>query len=430
MILANGLLALAEIAVVSSRKHRLQQRAEGGDRKAAVALELANEPNQLLSTVQIGITLIGILAGAFGGATLAEQLAVRLDALPYVAPHGESVAIALVVFVITLFSVILGELVPKRLALTNPERFASAMAPFMKMLSKLASPAVRFLSWSTEQILRFLPKPHSEGTEAAEEEIKVLLEQGAESGDIAEAEQEMVEGVFQLGDRRVVELMKPRSKVAWLDINGDPEEIRNLIAGNPHSRLPVGDGSLDRVVGFVHVKDLLGQCLTGYSPDLKSAIRTLPAVPETITALNALDTFKKSGTHIAVVVNEHGGTEGIITLNDVVEAVVGDLPAPNENPDLRAKQREDGSRLVDGTMPISEFKELTEIRHLAGEEGVYTTLAGFMLMELGRIRSDGDHFECAGWRFEVVDMDGKRIDKVLVTKTAHSGRMGNPQAQT
>jgi putative hemolysin len=417
LILANGVFALAEIALVSSRKHRLQQQADDGNRNAEVALKLANEPNELLSTVQIGITLIGTLAGAFGGATVAEKLAARLNTIPYIAPHGESVAITAVVLAITVLSIILGELVPKRLALTNPEMFASAMAPLMRMLSKLASPAVRLLGWATDQVLRFLPKPHSDEKEITEEEIKVLIEQGTEAGTFEATEQEMVEGVFQLADRWVAELMRPRMKIAWLDINEDPAIIWNAIGTNPYSRFPVAEEDLDHVLGFVHVKDLLGQCVTGQPVDVKSCIRQIPAVPEMMTALKALETFKKSGTHIALVVNEHGGTEGLITLNDIMEAIVGDLPASGEKPEQWAKQREDGSWLIDGAMPVFEYKELTGIRGLAGEnESAYTTLGGFILMQLGRIPSAAEHFESDGWRYEVVDMDGNRVDKVLVSK--------------
>jgi putative hemolysin len=319
LILANGLFALAEIALVSSRKHRLQQQADEGNRRAGIALELATKPNDLLSTVQIGITLIGTLAGAFGGATVAEKLGARLNEIPRIAPHGEGVAISIVVLVITVLSIILGELVPKRLALTNPEMYASATAPLMKMLSRLASPAVRFFSWSTDQVLRLLPKTRSGGTEVTEEEIKVLIERGTEAGALEETEQEMIEGVFQLGDRSVAHLMRPRNKIAWLDVDEEPEVIRDTILTNSYSRFPVAEGDPDHVLGYVHVKDILGQCIGGQPLDLKSCIRKLPAIPESMTALKALETFKESGTHIALIVSEYGGTEGLITLNDIME---------------------------------------------------------------------------------------------------------------
>jgi putative hemolysin len=417
LILANGIFALAEIALVSARKHRLQQLADEGNHGAAVALKLANTPTELLSTVQVGMTLIGTLAGAFGGAIVAEKLAEKLNAIPYIAPHGKGIAIAIVVLVITILTIVLGELVPKRLALTNPEMFAAAMAPLMETVSGLVFPVIRFLSWSTDQVLKLLPKPRSDGKDTTEEEIKVLIEQGTEAGTFEETEQEMVEGVFQLGDRWVVDLMTPGAKIVWLDIDEDPETIRKTILTNTYSRFPVVKGDLDHVLGIIQAKDLLGQCMMGKPMDLKSCMRPFTGMPEMITALKALETFKKNGTHIALVVNEYGGTEGLITLHDIVESIVGDLPTSNEINDPPAKRREDGSWLVDGAIPIFEFKELTGIGDLPGEEeNAYTTLGGLVLMQLGRIPSPAEHFELGGWKYEVLDMDGNRIDKVLVSK--------------
>lgn len=424
LIFTNGVFALAEIALISARKHRLQQRADEGSHSAAIALKLANAPNELLSTVQVGITLISTLAGAFGGATVAEALAVKLNAIPQIAPHGGSAAITIVVLAITVTTIILGELVPKRLALTNPEMFAAALAPLMKMVSKLASPVVRFLSWATDQVLKLLPKPRSGGKDTTEEEIKVLIEKGTEAGTFEETEQDMVEGVFELGDRWVVDLMKPRGKITWLDIDEDPEIVHKTILDNTYSRFPVARGDLDHVLGYVHVKDLLVQCIAGKPVDLQSCIRPLTGMPEMMTALKALESFKSIRTHIALVVNEYGGTEGLITLYDIVEAVVGDLPTSGEKSEPWAKKREDGSWLVDGAMPAFEFKELTGIRDLPGEsENAYTTLGGLILMQLGRIPSPAEYFESGGWRYEVVDMDRNRIDKVLVSKLSDPTRL-------
>jgi putative hemolysin len=417
LILASGVFALTEIALVSARKHRLQQRAEEGSHGAAVAVKLASKPSELLSTVQVGITLIGTLTSAFGGAIVAAKLAGILNEIPHIAPHGESVAIAVVVLVITILTIILGELVPKRLALTNPEMFAAAMAPFMNSVSSLVYPVVRILSWSTDQVLRLLPKPRSEEKDSTEEEIKVLIEQGTEAGTFEETEQEMMEGVFQLGDRWVVDLMTPGAKIVWLDIDEDPETIRKTVLTNRYSRFPVAQGDLDHMLGIVHAKDLLGQCMMGKPLDLRSCMRPFTGMPEMITALKALETFRKNGSHIALVVNEYGGTEGLITLHDIVESIVGDLPTGNERIDPPAKQREDGSWLVDGGIPIFEFKEQTGIGDLPGEEeNAYTTLGGLVLMQLGRIPSPTEHFELGGWRYEVVDMDGNRVDKVLISK--------------
>jgi putative hemolysin len=265
--------------------------------------------------------------------------------------------------------------------------------------------------------LKLLPKPHANEKDSAEEEIMVLMEQGTEAGTFEETEQEMMEGVFELGDRRIVDLMKPRRKIVWLDIDGDPEIVRNTILNNTYSRFPVARGDLDHVLGYVHVKDLLAQCISGQPIDLQASVRPFVAMPEMMTALKALEAFNNAGTHIALVVNEYGGSEGMITLYDIVESIVGDLPTSGEKNESMAKKREDGSWLVDGAMPVFEFKELTGIADLPGEdEYAYTTLGGLILMQLGRIPSSADHFESGGWRYEVVDMDHNRIDKVLVSK--------------
>jgi putative hemolysin len=422
LILANGAFALSEMAVVSARKARLRQRADDGNPSAQVALDLANDPNEFLSTVQIGITLIGTLAGAFGGATLAKELAVHLNAIPWVAPHGELAAVTAVVIAISYLSLILGELVPKRIALSNPERFAMAVALPMRRLSRVAAPVVRFLSWSTDIVLRVMPFHQRGEPPVTEEEIKVMVEQGAQAGAFEEAEQEMIEGVFRLGDRRAVELMRPRMSMVWLDLQDDPEAIRAVIRQSSYSRFPVGDGSLDRVLGYVHVKDLLDLSVEGRPFDVKGCIRQLPAVPETMGALKVLEVFQQSRTHIALVVNEHGAAEGLVTIHDILEAVVGDLPAPGEKPETHIAERDDGSWLVDGITPVYEFKEELGIRELPGEDdGSFTTLGGFVITQLGRIPAAGDNFEIGGRRYEVVDMDRNRVDKVLVSRISPSG---------
>ena len=416
LIIANGVFALSEIAIVSARKARLLQKAEEGKRQAQTALNVANNPNDFLSTVEVGITLVGTLAGVFGGATVAEQLAARLNSIPVVAPHGESVAMAVVVLTITYLSLIVGELVPKRIALSNPERFAMAVAPSMQLISRAMSPAVRFLSWSTDIVMRLVPFRGSNEPAVTEEEIKLMVEQGAQAGAFEAVEQEMIEGVFGLGDRRAVELMRPRMNIAWLDIQDPPEAIRAAIAAHKYSRFPVGDGSFDKVLGYVHVKNLLDLCVEGQPLDVKSCLRTLPAVPETIRALKVLEVFKQSRTHIALVVNEHGGAEGLITMHDILEAVVGDLPALGETTEAHVTRREDGSWLVDGITPLFEFKEALDIRELPGEKDEsFATVGGFMVSQLGRIPSAGDHFTAQGRRYEVMDMDGNRVDKILVS---------------
>lgn len=422
LIVANGVFALSEIAVVSARKARLQGRSEQGSKGAKTALELATEPSKFLSTVQIGITLIGTLAGAIGGATLAKELAKALDSIPVIAPHSQSVALGIVVLAISYLSLILGELVPKRLALSSPERFASAVAPAMRFLAHAASPAVRFLSCSTDLVLRLLPIGTPHEPSVTEEEIKVMIEEGTKVGEVDEAEQEMVEGVFKLGDRRVSELMTARPNVAWLDVNASPNDIQVLIQQSGHSRFPVSDGSLDRLLGYVDVKDLLNLYLGQKSFDVRACLRKAPFVPETIRALRALEIFQQQRSHMAFVVDEHGVFQGLVTLTDIVEAIVGDVPSQPKREEPHAVQREDGSWLVDGITPAYEFKELLGIRELPGEdEGEFTTVGGFVMARLSRVPQVGDHFDQDGRRYEVVDMDGNRVDKILVSAEDKSG---------
>lgn len=413
LIIANGIFAMSEIAVVSARKARLQQMANEGNAKARAALELASSPNRLLSTVQIGITLIGILAGVLGGATIAEELAGRLVTIPLFEPYAEVIALSAVVLGITYLSLVIGELVPKRLALHNPERIACAIAAPMRSISVIASPAVHLLSVSTDAVLRILGIRAVAEPTVTEEEIKILIEQGTKAGAFEEAERYMVERVFRLADRRVGELMTPRTEIIWLDIEDSSLEVRRKIAESGHSRFPVCQGSLDNILGVVKVKYLLGRDLAGKPADLKASLRRPLFVPESTHALKVLELFKQSGTHISLVVDEYGSIQGLITLNDILEEVVGDIPTVEELAQPRAVQREDGSWLLDGMLSVDEFKEIFRKRKLPGE-GSYQTLAGFVLMQMGRIPSVGNHFEWGGLRFEVVDMDGNRVDKVLV----------------
>jgi putative hemolysin len=414
LIILNGVFAMSEIAVVSARKTRLEQWANEGDGKARAALELANAPNQFLATIQIGITLIGILAGAFGGATIARAIAVGLDEIPIVAPYSRPVSLAIVVLIITFLSLIVGELVPKRLALNSPERIASTMATPMRALARLASPVVYVLDLSTDAILRVLGMRPVVEPPVTEEEIRALIAQGTQAGMFEEAEQEMVERVFRLGDRRVSAVMTPRTEIVWVDSEAPLEEIQQTIAQSTHSRILVAQGSLDDVLGVVHAKELLLPLLRGEPLDLTAILRQPLYVPESMRALEVLELFKQSATHIALVIDEYGGVQGLVTPSDILEAIVGDLPEPGEQVDPLAVQREDGSWLLDGMLSIDDFKELFHLGRLPDEDqGVYQTLAGFVIMQLGRIPAVSDHFEWGGLRIEVVDMDGNRVDKVL-----------------
>jgi magnesium and cobalt exporter, CNNM family len=422
LLIANGLFAMSEIALLSSRKARLQRRAEKDD-GARVALELANAPDRFLSTVQIGITLIGILAGAFGGATISRHLAERLNRIPALAPYSEAVSIVVVVVTITYLSLVVGELVPKRLALNYPERIASRVAKPMRFLSLLTSPAVHALSASSSFLLRLLGARPTEEPPITEEEVKILIDVGAEAGVFEAAEHELVDNIFRLADLKVPQLMTPRLDIVWLDVESPPEEIRKRIINSPYSRMPVCQGTLDNVLGVVKTRDLLARVLSGEPLDLRAAMRPPLYVPETRTALQLLELFKRSTAHIALVIDEHGALEGLVTMNDVLEAIVGEMPAHLGRVEGLAVRREDGSWLLDGRLPVSDFKELFSIKRLPREEeGGYHTLAGFIMTYLGRLPSASDHFVWDGLRVEVVDMDRRRIDKVLVNRIETEGR--------
>ena len=415
LILTNGIFAMSEIAVVSSRKARLAKRARDGDAGAKVALDLAEHPGDFLSTVQVGISLIGIGAGAFGGATLTDALAARLAQVPAVARYAEPLALAVVVLAITYFSLILGELVPKRLALLGPERVASAVARPMRMLSVIAAPVVRVLSGSSSLVLKMLGARASEEPPVTEEEIKLLLAQGTQAGAFEAREQEIVERVFRFADRRLGSLMTPRTRVVWLDVHDSPEEIRRTIADSPFSRFPVGDGQLENCLGFVRTRELLDRVLAGEALDLQACLRQPLLLPENARALDVLERFKASGTHLAMVIDEYGGIHGLVTVNDVLEAIVGDMPTVGEVDEAAAVRRQDGSWLVDGAIPIEELRELVAVPRLPAEEkGAYRTLAGFVMQQLGRVPRTGDRFAWGAFTFEVVDMDGHQVDKVLV----------------
>ena len=415
LIIVNGVFAMSETAFVSARKVRLQQRANEGDTKALAALEMANAPNRLLSTVQLGITLIGIVAGAFGGATIAGELTVYIRAVPWLSAYSDAIAFTTVVIVITYLSLVIGELVPKRIALNNPERIAMLVVTPMRVLSAIATPFISLLSISTEGILRLIGLRPSSEPPITEEEINVLLEEGTQIGTFAPAEQDMVERIFRLADRRVSALMTHRPDIVWLDADDPPQAISQQIRESTYSRFPVSRGSLDNVLGMVHVKDLLVQCLAGQPLEVQAALQEPLYVIESTSTLKVLELFKQSGQQVALVVQEYGDIEGLITLHDILEAIVGDISSREDLEHPQAVQREDGSWLLDGLLPVEEVKDILHIRKLPDETSSgYDTLAGFVLMQLGRIPTTGDHFEWGNYRFEVLDMDGRRIDKVLV----------------
>jgi putative hemolysin len=418
LTLLNGLFAMSETALVSSRKARLGQRAEAGDRGAHTALELADEPTRFLSTVQIGISLIGVLAGAFGGATLAEPLAGVLGGVPWLAPYSWAVAFAVVVAAITYLSLIIGELVPKRLALNDPEAVSSRVARPMRFLSSLASPGVWFLSASTEVVLRLLGARRSEEPPVTEQEFETLLKEGERAGVFEEEERELAIRALRLDDRPVRELMTPRPKIVWLDAEATPQEHRRLVADHGHSYYPVARGDLDNLLGLASVKDAWARTMNGESVDLLEVLRPPPLVPEGVPATAALEAFKNSGLPVAIVIDERGNCEGLVTLTDILEALVGEVPDLHTPPEeAQIVRRADGSWLVDGLLAADELKARLGSRELPDEQrGDYQTVGGLAIDRLGRIPTAGDRFDWGGFSFEVVDMDGLRVDKVLVEK--------------
>ncbi len=410
LILLNAVLSMSEAALVASRKARLQQQASDGNKSSALALKLIEDPNIFLSAIQIGITLIGVLNGAVGGATISEWLAATLQNVPYIGEFSEEIALGIAVVVITILTIWLGELVPKRLGLTSPERIAQAVAGPTLFLSKIFAPLIKLMSGATNFVLKVIGVNPSSEPPVTEEEIHLLISQGKQAGVFQEAEQEMVEGVFSLGDSRVYSLMTPRTEIVWLDISDTIEEIRAKIADCPFSRFPVRQDTLDTILGIVKSRDLLIESLSNKEFDLKSLLKPAFFIPETMFASRALELFKEKNTELLLVVDEFGGLQGLLTINDILEEIVGAM----EFEEPQATQRQDGSWLLDGMLEVDEFKELFNFNALPHEDE-YETLSGFTMTLLGRVPQPADNFEWNGYRFEVMDMDGRRVDKLLVT---------------
>lgn len=420
LILANGVFSMAEMAVVSSRKARLRQMVDEGDSGARIALELTANPNQFLSAVQVGVTLMATLTGAFGGAIMSDELARYLISIyPALAQYSQRVALALVVISITFFSLVAGELVPKRIALSNPERIASWAASPLSAFSRIIYPVILLLSKSTELILNAMGIKSYVEPLVTEEEIKIMIDQGTTAGVIAEVEQDIVERVFSLGDRKVNSIMTPRGEIVWIDIDDTLEEIHRKTARGPYTIFPVCSKKLDNVIGLIQSKDILNCDLMKKKIDLRPLLLPPLFVPECMRALKVLEKFKQTGIHLAIVLDEYGSVQGIVALVDLLEGLVGDIPHIHELDEPQILRRSDGSWLVDGTVPVDDFKEELEIYKLPDEdEGAYQTMAGFMMTRLKKIPSTGDKFEWGGYRFEVMDMDEHRVDKLLVIPLA------------
>lgn len=415
LLIANGVFAMAEIAVVSSRKARLRRLAEQGNGKARIALELAEAPNRFLSTVQIGITLVGIFAGAFGGATLAAKLAQPIGRISLLADYADKIAFGLVVAVITYCSLVLGELVPKRFGLSNPEGIAMRVARPMNWLAKFAGPVVSFLSVSTEALLRLLGfKPEKEAT-VSEEEVRVMMQEGVRAGAFNKVESQIVHSALELDQLPVREIMTPRPKVIWLNQDDPHEQVWHKIVVSNHSHFPVYQGNRDHTVGVVSVKAIYANLAAGVGVKLKDLMIAPLVVPESQTVLQLVETFKQSGKHIALVTDEFGGIVGLVTLNDVMEAVVGEFPTQGERAKPEARKREDGSWLIDAMIDLEAVERaLPNFKFGGNAYSEYQTLAGYVVKALGHVPKEGETFEAQGYLFEVLDMDRHRVDKVLV----------------
>jgi putative hemolysin len=410
LILLNGLFSMAEIALVSARKARLEAQANKGDKNAKEALELANHPDTFLSTVQIGITLIGILTGILSGEKLKSDFVAFLNRFEAIREYSNGLATAIIVIIITYFSMVLGELVPKRIGLARPEAIAKLMAKPMRILSLITHPFIWLLSKSTFLIVKLL-NLKTKDNQVTEEEIKAIISEGTEQGTIEEAEQEIIERVFHLGDRNITSLMTHRSDIVWFDIHDDEATIKEKILKEPHSVYPVCDGEIDSIKGVVSIKDLY---VAGNLSKLPELLQPPLYVPENNTAYQVLEKYKQSKIHTCFIIDEYGSLLGMITLNDILEAIIGDLPEQHFD-DYEIVEREDGSYLVDAQIPFYDFlRRFDKTEWMNEGEQEFDTLAGFILHHLKRIPRTGDKLEWEGFRFEIVDMDAQRIDKVLV----------------
>lgn len=412
LIFLNGLFVMSEIALVSARKSRLENQAEKGDLKAKRALELANTPEKFLSAAQIGITLIAILTGVYSGERFARQLQPYIERIDFVKGYADTIATTIVVIIVTFLSIIFGELIPKQIGLLRAERIAKAVAAPMNFFASFTHPIVWMLNKISVLFFRIFNIKRSKDDAVTEEEIKTLITEGTEAGTIDEAEQEIIERVFHLGDRNITSLMTHRSDIIWFNLDDNEDKIKEKIIGEPHSVYPICDGDIDNLKGVVSIKDLY------VSPDstlFKELMLPALFVPENNSPYQVLEKFKESRLHSCFIVDEYGSVLGLITLNDILEAIVGDMPQPDV-PDYEIREREDGTFLVDGQIPFYDFLSRFEKAEWMNEgEHDFDTLAGFILHQLERIPKQGDRLAWKGFKIEVIDMDGHRIDKVLVT---------------
>ncbi|OGK53041.1 hypothetical protein A2970_00040 [Candidatus Roizmanbacteria bacterium RIFCSPLOWO2_01_FULL_44_13] len=419
LILFNGFFAMAEIAIISSRKSNLKNMAAGGNLKSQVALDLAEKPNIFLSSVQIGITLVTVLAGAVGDRGMVSQLSLLIKPLPLIGLFHEQVAFVLVMSLVTYLSIVIGELVPKRIALSNPEKIASFAAPFMTAVSRLTSPVIRILSLSTEFVFKILGLKPTISSKITEEEVRILIREGTDMGIFSKTEKKLIERALRLDDLRVGLLMTPKHKMSVFNIQKFLKQPRQYLTGYRHSRIIFTEGKKEKIFGVVHTKDLLIFFLDNKkfgADELKNIIVKPHLVPESMKAIKVLEMFRRSPTHIALVIDEFGTIQGMVTLNDILEALVGEIKSQSVHDSLIVT-RKDGSLLVDGTVSIYELKKKLQLQGLTNRDlDIYQTAAGMVIAHLDKIPKAGDVFEKLGYRFEVVDMDNNRVDKILIKK--------------
>jgi len=414
LVIINGIFAMAEIALVSARKSRLEDKANSGNKGAKVALLLLQKPEEFLSTVQVGITLIGIVAGAYGGVALAEDIEPLIVQFEALRNYSLEISFIIVVGLITYLSLIIGELVPKSIAYNNPEGISIALAPSMRILSIITTPVVRFLSFSTKIVLKILGIKEKKEVPVTEEELKIMIEHGTRFGTIEEKENEMIKSIFRFGDRKAYTIMINRQDIVWININDTSDVIKDTIYKSNYSRLPLCKGSIDEILGIIRVKDFFRYSEKGKELNLTEIMTQPLFIPENLPAIKIIERFRETKIYVAIIVNEYGSTEGMITLHDLIENIFGELPEKYEKLGTPVFEREDGSLLIDGSMLIDELKERLKIHFEYSEE--YTTLSGYVMLKLNRIPQVGDKFISESYKFEVVDMDGKRVDKVLVQK--------------
>ena len=413
LILLNGLFAMSEIALVTARKARLQKLAEDGDRAAGAAIRLGEDPNRFLSTVQIGITSISILNGIVGEATLAQPFALWLEGAGIRQPLAHYLATVLVLLGITYFSIVLGELVPKRLGQISPEAIARVVAQPMLWLAAASKPFVKLLSASTQLVLHAFSMDEKTEPSVTQEEINMVLAEGSNAGVIEHHEHQMVRNVFRLDDRQIASLMVPRGDIVYFDADQSLEENLRRFEASDHSRYPVVRSGWENVLGVVTARQMLAQTLRGEKPNLTEHLQPAVFVPESLTGMELLENFKSSGVQLAFIIDEYGEVQGIVTLQDVMEAITGEFKTHHAE-DAWAVQREDGSWLLDGLIPVPELKDRLGLKSVPEEErGRYNTLSGMLMLLLGRLPQTSDHCDWENWTFEIVDLDGKRIDKVL-----------------